>query len=116
MGYLQTIPLDNLHNQTFQTTIAIDGANRTFEFFIRWNELAGYWTMRITDPATDTILLDSIPLVTGQSPAHNLLGQYAYMKIGSAYLINTGANPLEDPTEDDIGINFTLVWGDTPDR
>jgi hypothetical protein len=114
--FVQTIPLDVLHNQTFQTVLAIDGVNRTFEFFIRWNEMAGYWVMRITDPSSGEILIDSIPLVTGQIPAHNLLGQYSYMKIGSAYLINTGANPLEDPTEEDLGINFTLVWGDTPDR
>ena len=109
---MQQIPLDSSNNQTFQSTLTVDGKNITLEFFIRWNDIAGYWTMKITDTASDTVLLDSIPLVTGGAGAANLLSQYGYLGIGSAYLINVG-NVSADPSKDDLGINFVLVWDDT---
>lgn len=110
---LQQIPLDSSHNQTFQCVLAIDGVNRTLQFFIRWNEMAEYWVMSITDPIENALLLDSIPLITGNYPAANILAPYKYMKIGSAYLINIGGVSA-DPAIDDLGTNFTLYWSDTP--
>lgn len=109
----QIIPLDSSPNQTFQCVISIDGVNRTFLFNIRYNEIAGYWTMKVTDAETDELLLDSIPLLTGDEPAHNMLEPYIYMNIGAAYLANIG-NVSENPSATDLGENFLLIWGNTP--
>jgi hypothetical protein len=41
-----------------------------------------------------------------------MLAQYGYLRIGSAYLLNTG-NALEDyPGQGTLGF-FSLLWGDT---
>jgi len=109
---MEQIQLSSLPNQTFQSTISVDGNNITLQFFVRYNSIAGYWTMRITDPLTNTILIDSLPLVTGDGLAQNLLAQYSYLKIGSAYLINID-NVDPDPTSENLGVNFVLLWGDT---
>jgi hypothetical protein len=111
---MQLIQLTSLPNQTSQSVLSIDGENKTLQFFIRYNDIAGYWTMRITDTETSEVLIDSLPLVTADDPAANLLESYAYLKIGSAYLINVG-NVSADPSEDDLGTNFVLFWGDTPE-
>lgn len=110
---MQILPLTPSPNQTFQAVLSIDGANRTLQFFIRWNDMAEYWTMKITDPITSMVLLDSIPMVTGDDPVANLLEQYSYLKIGSAYLINLGSSSANS-SDTDLGSKFILVWGDTP--
>ncbi len=110
---MQILQIDSTPNQSFQAVLTIDGVNRTFSFNIHFNEIAEYWVMKIMDPSTDEILLDSIPLVTGNDPVVNILSQYAYMEIGSLYLINIGGT-FADPTIDNLGTSFVLLWGDTP--
>jgi hypothetical protein len=107
----QLLPMNSRDNQTFQAVLSINGINKTLQFFVRWNEIAEYWTMRITDPATSEVLIDSMPLVTGDYPAANILGQYTYLGIGKAYLINIG-NVSANPSHTDLGTNFLLVWDD----
>jgi hypothetical protein len=107
----QIVPLDNSSNQNFQAVLAVNGVNITLQFFLRYNEIAEYWTMKITDPKTSTVLLDSVPLLTGDYPAANLLHQYGYLKIGTAYLVNVG-NVSDNPSDKDLGVNFILAWGD----
>lgn len=109
------IPLDNSPNQSFRTTIYVDGENRQFQFFFHYNEMASYWCMRITDPLTGTVLMDSVPLVTGDYPAANLLGQQVYLAIGSAWVIPEGNSELDFPDDESLGTLFRLLWGDTPD-
>jgi len=109
----QIIGLDSSPNQKFQCVLSIDGVNRTFQFNITWNEVAEYWTMKVTDAETDELLLDSIPLLTGDSPAYNMLEPYIYMNIGAAYLANVG-NVSANPSSTDLGVNFLLIWGNTP--
>jgi hypothetical protein len=110
---MQEIPLDSTNNQTFSAIPSVDGVNISLRFFVRWNDIAGYWTMSITDANTGVLLLDSIPLVTdGGKDAFNFLGQFSYLGIGSAYLVNVGG-VSSDPSADDLGLNFKLLWGDT---
>lgn len=111
---IQVIPLTTDPNQTFQTTVSVDNQNITLSLTIRYNEMAGYWVMTITDPTTNIILLDSIPLITGSYPAANVLGQYAYLGIGSAYVVKAGAVNMDYPDDTNLGTDFLLVWSDTP--
>ena len=109
----QIIPLEN-QNQILEVPLSVDGGRITLRFEIMFNRIAGYWTMNVIDVNSGVILLSSIPLLTGSIGASNILGQYRYLGIGSAYLVKVG-NVIEDyPGELDLGTNFLLIWGDTP--
>ena len=108
------IPLDNSPNQTFQATIEIDGKNVSFEFSLNYNEMAGYWMMKLMNQASSAVILDCVPLVPGAFPSANILAQYAYLRIGSAYVYKAGKSPLDYPNNNGLGDNFLLIWGDTP--
>jgi hypothetical protein len=109
----QIIPLDNSPNQSFQTTLSVDGKNLTLGFVIRYNEQADYWQMTIKEAVTGNIILDCIPLVTGDYPAANLLEQYSYLSIGSVAILNMSGVTMENPDKTNLGTDFVLWWGDT---
>ena len=108
----QIIPLTSSPNQSFSSSLLVDGAALTLQVAISWSELAGYWVMTILDVAGN-LLLDSIPLITGWYPAANLLAQYGYLQIGSAFILNEGSSIADYPTRNDLGQSFILLWGDT---
>lgn len=110
----QIIPLTSDPNQTFEIKVEVNDKNISLGFVVRYNEIAGYWVITISDPDTDTILIDSVPLVGGDYPAANLLGQFDYLRIGSAYLIKATATPADRPDDTSLGTDFVLVWGDNP--
>ena len=113
LSSLQMIPLDSSPNQTLQTTLTVDGRNITLGITLRYNEIASYWVMTVIDPPTNEIILDSIPLITGQFPAGNILAQYSYLGIGSAYILPTSKGGRDAPDSANLGTDFVLVWGDT---
>ena len=109
----QIIPLAATPNQRFDCTLKVNGGvSLPFTFFIRYNEIADYWVMSIKDTKTGNYVLSSIPLVPGDYPAGNLLKQYDYLKIGSAYLVKVGDLVDELPTQDNLGTEWFLVWSD----
>jgi hypothetical protein len=108
---MQLIPLDNSPNQSFTITLSVDGSTLTLKFAINFSSMAGYWLMRIWD-ASGNLLLSSVPLLTGEWPAANILAQYGYLRLGSAFLISNGS--LADyPDSTNLGSEFQLWWGDT---
>jgi len=108
------IPVTNEPNQNFRCTIPIDGVNRTFIFDIRYNSEAEYWVMALTDDLTGVMLINSVPLFAGVYPAANLLEQYAYMNIGSAYVVKVNPDVIEEnPNAETLGSGFKLYWSDT---
>lgn len=109
----QLIPLTTSPNQTFQSTLSVDGKNITLEFNLKYNEMAEYWIMKISDSAK-VVLLDSIPLLPGDAPADNILGQYSYLGIGSAYIRKASAITDDHPNDKTLGKEFVLIWSDTP--
>ncbi len=110
---IQILPVTNDPNQNFQSTLSIDGKNVTLEFDLRYNEIAGYWVITITDPNTDVVILDSIPLLAGIDADANILGQYAYLGIGAFYLANVGGIQA-DVDDQNLGTDYAIVWSDTP--
>ena len=60
------------------------------------------------------LILDSIPLITGWYPAANLLSQFQYLKIGSAYILNDGNSSSDYPGKTDLGSAWSLLWDNTP--
>jgi len=110
---IQILPITNDPNQNFQSQLSVDDKNLLLEFDLRYNEIAGYWVITITDPATGTVLLDSTPLLVGIDENSNILSQLAYLNIGSFYLLNMSGTAL-DVTADNLGVDYQIVWGDTP--
>lgn len=108
----QIIPLTSDPNQTLKTTVSVNGQNKSLQLDIRYNDIAGYWIMKVTDLSTGTVLLDSMPLLCGLYPASNLLGQYAYLGIGSAYVIKASDIAADSPDDTNLGTDFFLVWSD----
>ena len=96
-----------------ETVVTVDGVNKTLKLGLRYNEVAGYWTMAVIDAITGAVLLDSIPLLTGVYPAANILKQFAYLGIGSAYILKTSNVALDYPDDTDLGSDFVLLWSDS---
>ena len=106
----QIIPLNVAPNQSFSSQLTVNGSPLTLSFRLGYAEMAGYWQLAISD-ANDNPLIASVPLITGWSPAANLLEQYQYLNIGSAYLLNTGNAGVDYPGPTNLGL-FSLLWGD----
>jgi hypothetical protein len=103
----QVIPLDSSPNQTWQTSVNINGTVVTFFCEANYNEIAEYWTISISDQ-NQNLLLSGQPMVAGL----NLLRQYQYLGIGSLYLINVSGTDEDSPSANDLGSNWQLVWSD----
>ena len=108
---LKIIPLTTDPNQNLTCTIPINGKNITLSLNIRYNGISGYWTMSVTKKGA--LIIDSLPLITGQYPAADILGQYQYLGIGSAVVVPTGTLKTENPDDTNLGADFVLMWGDT---
>ncbi|HWQ41895.1 MAG TPA: hypothetical protein VN456_07650 [Desulfosporosinus sp.] len=103
------IPLTSAPSQSFKCTIPVDGKNITLKLNVRFNTAANYWVMSISDPKTEKYILDGIPLLTGT----DILGQYAYLGLGSASILNIGNNTMDSPDSTNLGTDFILVWSDS---
>ena len=109
----QVIPLMSTPNQTLSCKVRIDdGTQINLKFFLNFNEIARYWTMDVTNADINARYLTGIPLVPGDYPAGNILAQYSYLKIGSAYMVKLSdlIDPLPQPNN--LGTEWFLVWGD----
>lgn len=107
----QIVPLTQAPNQTFTVQLIVDGAPLTLNFALTYSAMSGWWQLAVFN-AQNAPLIASVPLVTGYYPAANMLAQYGYLQIGSAYLLNTGNSPDDYPGASDLTA-FSLLWGDT---
>jgi hypothetical protein len=105
------IPLTSEPNQSFKAKVPIGGDNVGLTYEVRYNEVAGYWLMDILKDGEP--LLASVPLVPGDWPAENILGQYKYLGIGGAYIAPAAKGPKEEwPGADTLGVDWLLIWND----
>ena len=107
----QIIPLTTAPNQTFTVQLTVDGNPLTLNLTLSYSAMAGWWQLGIAN-AQNTELIASVPLITGWYPCANLLAQYGYLQIGSAFLLNTGASLNDYPGLNDLP-SFSLLWSDT---
>lgn len=105
------VPLTPSMNQSFSITLPIDNANVKLQLSFTYNNPGQYWFMSITQ--NGQLLLDAIPLLTGNYPAGNILHQYSYLGIGSAYIVPATNSGWNDANFDNLGTDFLLVWNDT---
>ena len=106
----QVITLTNDPNQTFSVQLTVNGALLSLNLELSYSTMANYWELAVSD-VNGNLLIASVPLVTGLYPAANILAQYQYLNIGSAYLLNTSGVATDYPTATNLN-NYTLVWGD----
>jgi hypothetical protein len=109
----QIVPLTCNPQQTLTVMLNVDGASLTLNLGINYNETAGWWAMTISDDQGN-LILDSIPLLCAQYPTANILGQFAYLQIGSAYIYNATGVAMDSPNDTNLGTDFLLIWSDTP--
>lgn len=100
------IPLTLDPDQNFKCTVPISGKNLSLFFRIRFNTVAKYWTISVSNSKGE-ILVDNIPLVTGV----DLLGQFAHLGLGSAVVAKTGKSTMDSPDDTNLGTEFVLLWG-----
>ena len=104
------IPVTNQPNQTFTTTIDVNGENRNFRFFFTWNGCGKYWEFDLFDDDTEEQLLSRIPVMTNLDG--NMIPQYAYKRIGRCFLLNINGTNDYIPSQSNLGTDFLLIWTD----
>ena len=102
------IPLTTSPNQKLSITLPINGQNITLNLSVRYNTVANYWVMTVADKSGN-VLIDSLPVITGEYPAANILGQYQYLGIGSAVVVNASNTELDIPSDKSLGVDHYLV-------
>jgi hypothetical protein len=108
---LQVIPVDSSPNQSFGTQVNVGGQNISLNLQLSYNTMMAYWEMTIRD-AQQNPLAFNIPLITGDYPGANLLQQFEYLGIGSAYILNATGSADDYPGPSNLGSDFLLIWGD----
>lgn len=101
------VPMQALPNHSFNAVVSIDGGNVDLRFRLMYNELANYWIVDISK--NNEVVLAGLPLV----PAQNILEQFAYLGIGSAYIIPRSEAQEQWPSLDTLSSDWYIVWGDT---
>lgn len=109
----QIVTLSSQPNQQVTAQLEVDGKPLTLVLAIYFDYMSGYWLIDIYT-GQGTQLLSGVPLITGSYPAANLLEQYAYLRIGSAFLLNQTGGFSDYPNTANLGTTFVLLWSDTP--
>lgn len=107
----QIVPLTTLPNQTLSVTLAINGGTLTLLLTQSFNRVGGFWVLNIST-AQNVPLVNSLPLITGDWPAGNILGPYEYLGIGEAFVINSNGAASDFPNDSNLGSGFVLLWTD----
>lgn len=111
MTYVR-IPLTTSANQTLNCKITVGSQNISLRLFLRYLDEYSYWVMDIINPSTGSAILTALPLVPGNYPAANILGDYEYLGLGKAYLLKASDTSQEYPDNNTLGSIWVLAWGD----
>lgn len=96
------IPLTPAQNQK----ISISLSNVVYNMLFKWLDCdQGGWAIDILD-VNNNVVIGGIPLVTGI----DLLGQYAYLGLGGALIVQSDGNPNAVPTFDNLGAQSHLYY------
>ena len=106
------IPLTNSPNQTFACSVPINGVNRRFKFNLWFNYQANYWLFSLYDVANESWIFLNLPLLVYKGSEWNIIHQLDYMKIGICIMLPEVADKVGHPTENNIGTDYIMIWGD----
>lgn len=102
------VPFQAIPNHSFSAVVPIDNGNTKLGFHLRYNEVATYWTVDISKD-NETVIF-SLPV----KPAQNVLEQFGYLGIGSAYIVPRSEAAAQWPGATDLSSDWYVLWGDTP--
>ena len=108
----RNVPLTNAPQQSFTTTLPVDGNQLILGMSVRFDEMCQYWLLSISDSSGNP-LLANVPLLCGDYPTANILAQHSYLQIGSAYVLNVSGTSDENPGANSWSGDFQLMWSDT---
>lgn len=112
---LSVLPVVSEPNQTFECTLPVDEKNRKFRFFFQWNPIGEYWQFNLYDLNNNgNQVLNNQVVYCINYPYNNIIKKFLYKEIGSLYVVSTGTNK-DRPNFTNLGTDFILIWGDTPD-
>ena len=107
------VPLTTEPNQNFRCTIPVNGQNMPFDFTLRYNSVAEYWIMSISDATSGQMLISDLALIAGVYPSANLLEQFEHLRIGAVVIVKTNPDNADyAPNGHNLGTDFALVWSD----
>lgn len=102
----------NHYRRTY--SLNIDGQSRQITVEYRYIPLYDYWTITVYDTPTSTLVIANVPLMYNEGEGQNLLSQFAYLGLGSCYVIKAVEQPTTPwPTGESFGVEYKLAWGDT---
>jgi hypothetical protein len=105
------VPLTPSTNQTLSVALPVNGGNIALTLAVSYNTPGGYWWLSITDD-TGNLLIDAVPLIGGGFPAADVLRQYQYLAVGSAYVVPASTGLPDAVAFDALGASYYLVWND----
>lgn len=111
---LNKINIKSAPNQTFTTTLNVNGKNTTYLFLFSYRDKIGYWTMSVSDYESGKKILTNVPLlrINDGKADFDLFKQFAYKLIGSLFLVKEFEVDGDSPDFVTIQEKFSLVWGD----
>lgn len=112
---LSVLPVVATPNQTFSCTLPVDGQNKRFKFFFEWNPIGDYWQFDLYDLSTGNQLINKQAVYSIDYPYNNIISNFQYKGIGSLYVVNLNGTSGDRPNLDNLGVDYSLIWGDTPD-
>lgn len=111
---LSVLPVISTPNQTFECTVPVDGGNKRFRFIFEWNPIGSYWQFDLYDLSTGYQLLNKQAVYGISYPYNNIISNFRYKEIGSLYVVNLSGTSNDRPNYENLGTEYSLVWGDTP--
>lgn len=102
------LPVTSQPNQTFKTVVPLGKRNVEVTIGLSFREIAGYWTMNITN-REGTMVLSNLPLLRGD----NLLAPYSYLDLGDLRVVERNPTGQDSPNSAQLGTDFVLVWGES---
>lgn len=101
------VPMQAIPNHSWSCVVPIDEGNTTLRFRLMYNEVAGYWVVDIAK--NGNTVLAGLPMV----PAQNILEQFKYLGIGSAWIIPRSEVAEQWPSYGTLNSEWYVLWGDT---
>ncbi|MCK4883524.1 MAG: hypothetical protein KAS30_01510 [Candidatus Diapherotrites archaeon] len=95
------IPLTNIP-QKFEIVLS----DVTYVMKVRWFDGQQLWVFSLSDIDTEEILINDMPLVTGE----DLLAQWAFLGIPGKFICFTAGSELLPPTLENLGVEANLFY------
>ena len=114
------LPTTEAPRHVFLLDASPDGIALHARIEIRYLPAPDQWVISIWDHATDTQLINQIPLICSYGQINDLLEPFRYLRegrgLGSLFVLkNTDEPATPDPAELNLD-EFMVLWGDTFDE